>query len=380
MRGAWSTIVAGLVAASLLSTLTATGAGAARAGSLDRAWRTSAPDSPTGIAADADGAAVSGDGEMHVVDRDGIVLWSAWFGQGTEIGPVALGSQLVVVPLDRNRYLALGRADGQQRWERLTADAGTAAIGVDAQGRSVVGALSRTSVLEILDGETGRPRWRVQLPAVGRSWATGLWFGKGLAIAAWSDAEASRIRAFDVDAGTLVWGDDRRSYSTFPAVTADAVVFVVNDGRSDPRRLRGRVHDLDLATGAERWARDIHGLFAPSLHTAANTHVVAVVDVRGTITAMRARTGTVRWRERTRLQQAEAQPRIVGGAIAMTTYDTGVEAFEIRDGARVSNDDPGPVQTEVTIVASAATGLRMYLVVQIGRVRGELWMLETTEG
>jgi outer membrane protein assembly factor BamB len=350
-------------------------ASAFRARSMDRVWRASAPDVPSGIVADRAGAVVRGPGDIRATGPDGKEQWSASFGDTARLGPLAVSKDLVVTSTDGERYLALSRVDGHQQWEHAAANAWAVAIDANA-GHPLVGTVSLDGVLEVLDGTTGIGRWSTHLRIVDHLGVVKLWLRRGRAIVAWNDAEASRIRAYDVENGQLVWADDRDSFSTLPAVSSRVVAFAVNDGRRNPRRLRGRVHGLDPTTGTELWARDVRGLFVPTLVGAASSRVVAVVDLKGTVTTMDARTGKLRWRKKTRLRQAEAQPRIVGAVITMTTYGTGLQVLDAHDGSAVANDEPGPVQTEATIVASAGAGRRLYVIVQIGRSRGELWMLE----
>ena len=285
-------------------------AGAGWAGSLDRVSSVSAPDGPSRVVADASGAAITGVSELRVVDSNGDERWSAWFGDQAVLGPVALSPTLAVVAVDEVTLAALARIDGTPQWEHPVADPWDVTIGNGPDGSTLVGTVSRAGVLEVLDGANGRPRWVTQLPLVGRVLLVNVRLAGARVVVAWSDSEASRIRAFDIETGQVAWSDDRASYTSMPAVTDDVVAFAVNDGRSgSSHRRRGRVHVIDLVTGVERWARDIRGIFVPSVATAASRRVLAVVDLLGTVTAIDMRTHEVRWRARTGRKQAEAEPR-----------------------------------------------------------------------
>src|SRR5205085_5579083 len=175
--------------------------------------------------------------------------------------------------------------------------------------------------------------------------------------------------------GAPTWRNDAPHFGSAPTLTDEAVVFAANL-RKERGAIVARVRSLSVLDGSQRWARDVRGRspYVTSVATAADERGVAVVDLDGRVTMLDARRGRLRWRRATDRRQYEAIPVVVGGTFVLPTYGTGLTALGVRRGDVVENDEPGVVQTQVTIEATAAAGDRLYVLVQYGNGDGGVWM------
>jgi outer membrane protein assembly factor BamB len=279
---------------------------------------------------------------------------------------------VVVIAVDEGRVVALDRATGAQRWQHDASNVHASAFGDD-----VIAIVTASGTLEVLDAADGTNRWTASVSLVGRLVSARVWVAAGRVVAAWTDHSGSHLRAFDRAAGSPIWADDAPDFASMPAVHDGYVVFAANVRRDGRRHVVAEVRSLAVGDGGTRWSRELRrtrGYWA-AVSAASGGSAVAVVDLDGRVTALDARTGTVRWRRATGRRQYQADPLIVGGVFAMTTYGSGLTALGITDGAVVENDEPGVVQTLVTIEASAAAGDRLYLLVRSGNGDGGVWML-----
>lgn len=347
---------------------------------LDRRWVARGPAEPQAIAADDRGAVAIGRyGEIVALDRRGREQWTSTVsGDGEQtVGPVALGRDLAVVPVSPTRVIALDRATGESRWEVAMQD--PAAVDVGSEPLPVVAVMSFGGILTVLDGRDGSERWSVRLAFGERAASARVGVRSNRVVAAWADVGGSHVQAFDQASGQERWSTVAPTFAGSPAMTADSVVISENVA-VEGRHVRARVRRLDLATGEERWTRRLEGPFLPEHQVAVNDALAVVVDFPGTLTTLDLDTGSVRWRRRTRLTQFAAAPAIVGDAIAMTTYGSGLVAVDAADGSKVRNDAPGAVQTAVSLQDSSAQGRHLYLLAGRSRGQGEVWMLSVAPG
>jgi outer membrane protein assembly factor BamB len=349
---------------------------------LDPVWSAPvpAPDQARVLAADAAGViAVGRGGEVQSIDADGRQRWRVELGQVTTIDPVAIDSSLVVVPVNDEAFVALERSTGARRWTRSVPQARVAGIGRDAAGASIVATMTATGQLDLLDGATGMVRWTSMLPVRSDAFAERVWLTQGRVIAAWGGVRDMLVAARDVHDGRTIWAEAAANTATLPAVSSDSVVFAENVKFIGKHRVIGRVRSLDVVSGVERWHRRVRGPFWPHFETAADAAGVVIVDDKGRITLLDARTGRVRWQQATKRRQLEVSPRLLDDVVAITTYGTGLTALVRSDGSSVVNSIPGQVQYAFTIEASAAAGDRLYLLVQGHDGRAEVWALGPLE-
>jgi outer membrane protein assembly factor BamB len=344
---------------------------------LDRQWVAPGPRNPQAAGADTRGVvAVGRYGPTMALDSRGHVDWErdlAAEGEQT-FGPVALNADLAVTPVYPGRVVALERETGETRWSTELQD--PADVAVDPRGGQVVAALSSGGVLAAFDSRDGRARWTAHLPAFDETaQPVGVHVRGNHVVAVWGDnVNGCRVQAFDAASGAPQWSFAAPRFLSGPTFTHDAVVLAENLDLV-ARPVRSRVVRLDLANGEEVWSHELHGWFLPALATVAARDVALVVDQGGTITELDVTDGSVRWRRPTKRMQFAASPQIVGRTVAMTTYGTGLVALAAADGRTVPNDEPGPVQLEVTFEGSAAAGDHLYLLAGRSRGAGEIWML-----
>lgn len=341
-----------------------------------------APDQPTVMAADARGVVVSGRrGAAISYTADGHEQWRIDPGvdAGSRVDPVALDADFVVVPVfdlpTGSGVLALERSTGRTRWEAPVAQPKAVAIGSTADGSKVVGVVERSGTVTVLRADDGAIITQITLGFGHLIGAPHLWIRDGRIVVAWAHRDAAEIRVLDERTGEIEWAWSAPGLGAAPALDRDRLI-VVENTVVEPEVVRAEIRALDLATGAMQWSRPVRGGFLPTIPVAISGGRAVVVDLEGRFTAVDARTGELLWHRRTRLVQLEAEPLLTPTVAAMTTYGTGLVTVSARTGAPIRNDDPGPVQTVVTIEDSttAADG-SILLLVRRPEGEGEIWWL-----
>jgi len=352
----------------------------ALAGDVDRlesVWWVPAPPSAHSVIADSSGSVMLGDwGDVWATEPIGGTQWRATVTTGEEItpDPPAMDDGLVVVPVDGRRVVALDRHTGAILWEQAAEGVLSVAVGPGPVEHSV--AIVTPEHVSVVSGVDGSTIWTTperirqdRLTAVPRGW-----FSHGRLVVAWADF-MNYLRAYDAVSGSRAWSVDNKKWSTMPAVFDDGVYFVANV-RKEKGHVVSKVRSLEVTTGAERWSREVRGVFLPTFRAAADATTVTAADLHGTVIVLDRGSGRLRWRERTGQKQYENQPSIVGPVVAMTTYGTGLVALSTSNGLPILNEVPGRSQTSAVIEDSTAAGSQFYVLVHRGSVdNGELWML-----
>jgi outer membrane protein assembly factor BamB len=325
------------------------------------------------MAADRDGVVVvSRYGEVVALDREGAQHWRIRLERASVFNEVALGPSVVVVA--GASLEAVDRTSGQRLWVLARPEVNATAVDDGA-----VAALLADGELDVVDAHTGAARWTARIPVVGNLMRPRLWVGSNRVVATWGDTHTgSHVRVYDESTGVVVWSDDALHFSSAPVVSDDGfMTFAVNDRQDRRKRVVSRVRRLAIVDGSERWSTELRGRqsYWAEIDAAADRESVAVVDLDGRVTLLDASTGRVRWRRSTGRRQFSARPLIIGRAFVLPTYGTGLTALGVARGDEVHNDEPGVVQTAVTIEAAAVADGRLYLLAASGRGAGSVWML-----
>lgn len=340
-----------------------------------------APDQPTVMTADARGVVVFGRrGAAISYAADGREQWRIDPGvdAGSRVDPVALDADFVVVPVfdlpTGSGVLALERSTGRTRWEAPVAEPKAVAIGAMADGSKVVGVVERSGIVTVLQADDGAIITQITLGFGRLIGAPHLWIRDGRIVVAWAQRDAAEIRVLDGRTGEIQWAWSAPGLGAAPALDLDRLI-VVENTVVEREVVRAEIRALDLATGAVLWSRPVRGGFLPTISVAISGGRAVVVDLDGRFTAVDARTGELVWHRRTRLVQLEAEPLLTPAVAAVTTYGTGLVAVSARTGAPIRNDNPGPVQTVVTIEDSTAAAGSLLLLVRHRAGEGEIWWL-----
>lgn len=343
-------------------------------GALDRVWVAPGPKNPQAIAADRAGVvAVGRYGPIVALDGAGRQVWSSDVAAPGEqtLGPLDLGSQLIVTVVNPDRLLALRRSDGGVQWSASIQEPIRIAVG-ESGALVAVAAITATGVLQVFDGRSGAARWSAQLPFGEDAGPISVHLRAGHVVAAWAGWDGGRLQVFDLATGVEQWSEYTRMYTGTPAVTEDAVFVSEN---LDGKGRTARIVRFDLETGDLVWSHQLAGPFLPLTAIAVDRQVAMVVSVPGIATGLDVDDGSERWQRRTHRPQEFVSPEVVGDAFAMTTYGTGLVVLSRFDGSTVLNDAPGPVQLRVTFEGAAAAGAHLYLLAGRSRGGGEIWML-----
>jgi outer membrane protein assembly factor BamB len=370
------------VVATLAMVVLAAGSGSARRGpSLSLRWAEPTQGEPEYVLADRRGVvAVSDDGRVAAFGRDGERRWRTDVGEGNAVvfhDLPALGAGLVLVPTNEMQAVALDRRTGTQRWSVPLDGVTSTGVGTAPGGSPVAALVNRSGHLVVVDGETGAQRWSTNLPDFEGDFVAHLWFGADRLLVEWTPTtRGARFAAYDLPTGSMAWSHDSIG-ATLPSVDGSSVLLAENISHGEVESTVA-IRSLDLVSGAERWRTQYtaRGFYFGSLASASGADVFAIVDVYGNVRAFDVATGEQQWRRATRREQYEADLRIAGGVVAMSTYGTGLVALSTAGGRPVSTEPVGRVQLGVTIEATAAAGDRLYLLVSRNgeqRDEGEVW-------
>jgi outer membrane protein assembly factor BamB len=345
---------------------------------LEPLWYVETPPDAESVVADAAGTVVVGAGsELLATDQIGGPMWRVRV-DGRLLAAPALADSLVVVPLDTG-VVAVERSSGSVRWRSATTDA--RAVGID-RSASIV-AVADPRGIDAVDVTTGETRWRVDAPMPELLAAPArLWVTPSRVVSWWAETQ-THLLAYERETGALVWKRVRRNWTSAPALIGEAIFVAENRReRKHPHDMESEVVRLDVETGSEVWGRRLRGIYLPTFGSAATEQTIAVIDLRGRVKVLDARTGRIRWMRATRARQLENEALLASNAVAFTTYGTGLIALDASDGRTLANEVPGRAQTWAIIYDAAVAGDQLYLLVHRTGVSnnadGELWMLPTS--
>ncbi len=345
---------------------------------LEPLWHVPTPPDAASVLADAVGTVVAGaGGELLATDQIGGPMWRVRVEGRLQAAP-AMSDTLVVVPLDTG-VVAVERSTGAARWRSATTDA--RAVAVDPLTSLVVVADPRG--IDALDAATGAARWQVDqatpdvLAAPARLWVT-----PSHVVFWWAETQ-THLLAYERETGALAWERVRRNWTSAPALIGEAIFVAENrQERKHPHDMESEVVRLDVETGSQVWGRRLRGIYLPTFGSAATEQTIAVVDLRGRVKVLDARTGRIRWMRATRARQLENEVLLTSNAVAFTTYGTGLIALDGSDGRSLTNEVPGRAQSSAIIYDAAVAGDQLYLLVHrtgvSNDVDGQLWMLPTS--
>lgn len=234
---------------------------------------------------------------------------------GTVRSTPAVTTATVYVGTSAGTLLAVDRSDGAIRW-RYDAGSPLPSSPLVADGTVVIAA--RDGSVHAVEARTGRGRWTTR----------------------------------PTDELPLPWGREGWDYWVSSPAVVDGLVLI---GTPD-----GRLAALDLATGAEQWARDLGARTRSS--PAVVDGIVFIGDDAGIVHAVTLADGRPVWRHETEgatLSSAEfgwdrvsirASPAVADGVVYIGSRDGGLYALDASDGRRLWYADHGAPW----VVASAA--------------------------
>jgi outer membrane protein assembly factor BamB len=292
----------------------------------------------------------------RVVDLDtagGRERWHAELHHVTHHDPT-IDANTVLISAD-DRFVALDRHSGAQRWEASVGERAGAAALAQVGGMPIALVTTERGVIAALDGGTGTIRWSVQVPGDIYA-APASDSGDGFCAVLWS-GDAERLRVFDLATGAVRWETTIDAGTTAPAIHHGLVV--LGEGKGN---FEARVVGRDVASGTERWSVTVPASFESGLTPGADGDDVIVSDHFGTVTAIQASAGKVRWQTAIREPILDTRVVLEGDAVALTTYGGKVVILDRRSGRVVRRVDPGGFPVGVGV-----SGKRLVFAVRLGR-------------
>ena len=238
-----------------------------------------------------------------------IEQWKTYLGGENYASPV-IGTDAVYVATKAGSVVALGLADGQERWRLDVGDyiaRSTPALAGDTLY------VASGYALTAIDAESGQQRWRVPLRFAGSCSPVAT---DNLVFAA---TQEGHVSAFAPATGEERWHyrNDNLLFGS-PAV-ADGVLVIGDEG--------GQVTALDDGTGRERWQTKIGGnIYATP---AIADGVVYVVTDAPSLFALDLNTGRALWH---RGIGGESSPAVDGGAIFLGGDDQSLRELDAKSG------------------------------------------------
>jgi outer membrane protein assembly factor BamB len=260
-----------------------------------------------------------------------LVLWKTFVGGETYASPL-VGFETVYVATKAGSMVALGLADGEERWRADVGDyiaRSTPAL----DGKTIY--VSAGYALHALDAETGRERWRVPLRFAGS--CSPVVAGDFVYVA----TQEGHLSAFETATGKEAWHyrNDNLLFGS-PAVS-DGLVVIGDE--------MGMVTAIDALTGREVWQEPTEGeIFAtPALADGA----AYVVTNAPSLIAFDLRTGKTRWE---REVGGESSPAAGDGVIFLGGDDQSLRAIDAETGeVRWSSPLGYAIRSSATIVDDA---------------------------
>jgi outer membrane protein assembly factor BamB len=273
-------------------------------------WRIKAgSDLSAGVGTDGTLIAVGGaDGKLLTFDMDGKRLWSAELSSEILSSPVVAQGVVVARSID-NRIVGFDAKTGARKWTvQRAAPALTLRIapGMTVAGSDVIVALPGGKLVSLILA-TGAPRWEVEV---------------GVARGA---TELERV----TDLGGT------------PVIFENEVCAVA---------YQGRVACFDLATGSNRWARDL----SSEVGVAVDQRFVFAPDDKGALFAFNRDGGVSAWKNDKLSYRRLSTPVSYGRAVAVGDYKGFIHFLSREDGAflaRAATD--GSAVTSTPLVAGS---------------------------
>ncbi|HEX3468983.1 MAG TPA: PQQ-binding-like beta-propeller repeat protein [Candidatus Elarobacter sp.] len=282
----------------------------------------------------------STDGGLYALDeRDGRLRWRYDAGSAVAASPAVAGGLVYAQSYDGDVF-AVRTADGREAWKRSLGPAAPLAWGhesgdvyrsspVVAGERLLVGGLDGR--LYALDARTGAVAWRLQTG--GRIWSSPA-IRDG---AVYAGSQDGKLYCADLRSGALRWtfatdgaalrsaefGYDRRTIQSSPSV-AGGIVYV---GSRD-----GTLYAVDAANGTLRWRFD-NSVFWSNTTPAIDGGLIYDGNSDGRfVQAVDARSGVQAWKFTTQ-QPVFASPSVAGDAVYTGDWSGTLYALDARSGA-----------------------------------------------
>jgi outer membrane protein assembly factor BamB/subtilisin family serine protease/protocatechuate 3,4-dioxygenase beta subunit len=258
--------------------------------------------------------------------------WTAEAGGEVLFSSPVIGAGRVFVNTDDGRLVAFDAQDGTRLWE-FTGSLGMRGAPAVAGGTVYTGG-GVDGGIHALDAATGELRWTVPTPGRRTIYtAPAVRAGVVYATTGFTPDRSDTVYALDAETGAERWSVDIGPRAFFGPAVADGLVVAASAGT---RTLVG----LDAATGAQRWSlerADDEFIAAPSI---ADGTVYVTTSVppegfapgfQGSLLAVDAATGAVRWEVPAHGDGQGSTPAVHGDLVVAGSHGLGLVAAYHRD-------------------------------------------------
>ncbi|MEP6626089.1 MAG: PQQ-binding-like beta-propeller repeat protein, partial [Acidimicrobiia bacterium] len=298
------------------------------------AWSADFTTDPTELLVDRSDAFVVTPNEVtDLATDDGRQRWRA---DVKDAEPYIAADATTVLVAAGDGFEALDRSTGRSRWRvgiDDPADIGRAVGLVHVGGEEVAVAMTEFGGVVGLDGATGAVRWSVAVKGTPRG-RIAVDDATGAVATLTNDADHVALRVFDAGTGAVRWARTLERDTGVPTIVGD--LLVVGTSRDETN---AAITGLALVDGSERWRIAAEEGFEATTGPAIHGSTLVFADKLGTLRAIRADSGTVRWTTHLPGPVLADSPAIAHGLVVIHDTFAQVHTVELRTGRIVATRD-----------------------------------------
>ncbi len=305
-----------------------------RPAQLLSAWSADFVTDPTELLVDGSDTFVVTPNEVtDLATDDGRQRWRA---DVKDAEPYIAADATTVLVAAGEGFEAVDRRTGTSRWRvgiDDPADVGRAVGLVHVGGEEVAVATTEFGGVIGLDGDTGAVRWSVGVKGTPRG-RIAVDDATGAVVTLANDADHVALRVFDAGTGAVRWTRTLERDTGVPTVVGD--LLVVGTARDESN---AAILGLAVADGSERWRVAGEEGFEATTGSAVHGSTLVIVDKLGTLRAIRADSGAVRWTTHLPGPVLADSPAIAHGLVVVHDTFAQVHTVELRTGRIVATRD-----------------------------------------
>ncbi len=226
-------------------------------------------------------------------------------------------------------FEALDRRTGTSRWRAEIddpTDIGRSVGLVHVKGAEIAVATTEQGGIVGFDGTTGAVRWSVAVDGSPRGRVAADEATGSVAVLA-ADGEHVALRVLDAATGAVRWSRSLERDTSVPVVVGDLLIVGTSTGED-----HAAVMGLSVADGSLRWQVATTEGFEATTGPAVHGSTVVFVDKLGTVYAIRAGSGRLRWRSEVPGPVLADSPAIAAGVVVVHDSFAQVHTVDLATG------------------------------------------------